>query len=351
MQRKDAQESQMAKNLETLRSLKDHYSSDYEDVKNQTDQWQQKAEDLSGELAKTKQQLASMTRQREKAVMRAKEARSQEDEYFEENSRLEQQDEALNTKLNEVSATANASLKENKILKQKVEDLKDEENQEKANSHAAWVENEGQLMQARRDLKLSERARSQMEAELQRTEAILTDKERQTLGLPVLNKTDGKSQADAKSAVAAPSAKAVTQPPTVAVTQAPVVAVTQAPAPETPKANTAVVPLAEKTEKGSNAEPLTPQVGHVKVWESAAKPAKKLLAKHSHPTEVKPTIAVTAAVSTKTDVTQAPLPGEPPKPVDDAAATLASVSDAKPTSGRRSALQKLADFFASPLQR
>jgi hypothetical protein len=284
-----------------------------------------------------------MTRQHEKAVMRAKEARSQEDEYFEENSRLEQQDEALNTKLNEVSATANASMKENGILKQKVEELKDEENQEKANSHAAWVENEGQLMQAKRDLKLSEQARGQMGAELQRAEAILTDKERQTLGLPLLNRTDGKSQAGVKSLVAATSPKAVTQPPAATVTQPP--------APETPKANTAVVPLGEKTEKGSNTEPLTPQVGHVKVWEAAAKPARRLLAKHSHPTEVASTVAATVAVSTKTAVTQAPLPGEPPKPVDDAAVTLASVTDAKPTIGRRSALQKLADFFASPLQR
>jgi hypothetical protein len=376
MQRKNSEEAQMAKNLEMLRSLKDHYSTEYESSKNETDVWHQKVEDIEADLKKTKQQLESRTKSLEKAKGRAKEARSQEDEYFEENSRLDQQDEALNAKLNEVTSAANSSQAENKRLRQRVEDLKTEETREKANSHAAWVENESQLMQARRDLKLSERVNENLQAEIQRTQAMLSDKEWQTLGLPPRKKA-AKGQAAPKVATSAASSHEAPPPP------APVKPAAQ-PAAAEHKPTAAVVPLAEGTETGPVAEPLTPQVGHVKVWEptdvAAKPPAKKLRAsQHKHtlpavaqdkqdtpsqpvvPAAPKPRdpsppsspLPVKAAVVAKVEKaapTQALLPGEPQKPNDDAVATLASVTAPKPATSR-SALQKLADFFSSPLQR
>merc|ERR1711924_532587 len=133
-------------------------------------------------------QLSSITRQRDKALNRAKQARSQEDEYFEENSHLEQQEEATNAKLAEVSAIANSSRDENNLLKQQVEDARSEESQEKANSHAAWVENQGQLMQARRDLQDSQNVNVDLQTQLRQAQALLSDKERQKLGLPPLKK-------------------------------------------------------------------------------------------------------------------------------------------------------------------
>lgn len=326
-----------------------------------------------------------MMHQRDKALERAKEARSQEDEYFEENSRLEQQDGTLKTQLTEIETTNNNSQAQNSELRQRVEDLKAEEAREKANSHAAWVKNQGELMQSRRDLKLSMGVNANLEAELKRTEAILTDKERAALGLPPLKKdAKGKKTSAPVSQPAPPAAPVVAAPTAPAVVEEPAaVAPAVAPAaPEpavtpTPK-ETAVVPLREKEEDSSAAEPLTPQVGHVKVWETAAEAAKpkKLLskvasvvakpepAKKAAPISRAPVAskqpavvqakAVPPAAAVKVKTTPAPLPGEPPKPVDDAAATLASVtggSDSTPkasSAAPRSALQKLAEFFASP---
>lgn len=346
MQKKDSEEASMAKNLEMLRSLKDHYSTDSDSSRKEADTWHQKAEDFDNKLKKTKQQLEAVAHQGDKNLERAKEARSQEDEYFEENSRLEQQDEALNTKLTEIGAASNHSQDENRVLHQKLQDLKSEEAREKANSHSAWVENQDELMQARRDVQLSLGVNRNLQAELERTRAVLSDKGRQTVGLPPLKKDT--------------TAKAVTS---------------------------VVVQLAENHDEGPATQPLTPQVSEVKHWEKTADVAKppvkrlmvKAVPKVPAPTvvtpEVTPKVALKAmpkaAVATVSAVEAvpvaralpakksavkvekpkaAPLPGEPPKPSDDAATTLASVTDPKPPSPP-SALQKLAAFFASPLQR
>jgi len=425
----------MAKNLETLRTLKDSYSAQIETSRQETDTWHQKVDGLSSNLKKTQTKLEKRTAQRNKALERAKEARSQEDEYFEENSRLQQQDDAVNVKLTDVGAAANHSQAENTVLNQKVEDLKSEEAREKANSHAAWVQNQGELMQSRRDLKLSMGVNRNLQAELQRTQAALSDKERQTLGLPALKKAT-----KAKTAATAGNTQTVAPAPEV-VAPAPEVVEVIAPAP-------VVVPLVEKHEEGPAAAPLTPQVSHVKVWETTAEAAKPKHV-HSKPTpvvakvapvkvapkvtpvvakvapvkvapKVTPVVAKVAPVKVAPKVTPvvakvapmkvapkatpvvakvepakmvvkalpvvakavakaepvkkaaavpaptqlkkvkvtivkaatpAPLlSGEPQKPIDDAAATLASVTDPKPPA-QHSALQKLAEFFASPLQR
>lgn len=345
----------MAKNLEMLRSLKEHYSSEYESSRNETDVWHRKVQELEDSVKTTKQQILAVGRQRDKALERAKEARSQEDEYFEENSRLEQQDEALNAKLAEVGAAANRTQEENKVLDQQVQDLKDEAAREKANSHAAWVQNQDELTQAKEDLKVSMEGNRDLQAQLQHAQSILNDKERHTLGLPPLKK-----QANAVKA-AAPATPAT------------------APA-ATPPRPPAVVPLTEKFEEGPT-KPLTPQLNEVKHWEAVAPVApKRLLARAPPAPKVlpPPAVATSNSPAVKDNVAtpvqnvpaaehvralpvqktvvkpQALLKGEPPKPSDDAAAMLASVTEPTKTPSKtssRSALQKLADFFASPLQR
>jgi chromosome segregation ATPase len=324
MQHKDTEEAQMAKKLSVLRSLKDTYSTEYDSSRKDLDSWHQKVDGLRDALQETKSQLASITHQRDKALGRAKQARSQEDEYFEENSHLEQQDEALNQKLAEVTAASNRSQADDAALKQEVSDLKNENAREKANSHAAWVENQDELMQARQDVKGSAQTNEDLQAELHREQAVLSDKERQALGLP-------------------PVKKAVTAAPQHAIAQASEAA-----------SNTAV----GKPDESPASKPLIPQVEETS---TDTKPApKKLLAKRpeqevakssASKTEVQVVPSATVVKAAKTELVQAPLPGEPPKPTDDdAAATLASVVDPKPAAPR-SSLQKLADFFASPIQR
>jgi len=420
MQRKDSEEAQMAKNLATLRSLKDGDSAEIETARKETDSWHQQVDDLTSNLKRTQTKLGKRTEQRNKALERAREARSQEDEYFEENSRLQQQDDSVNAKLSEVGAAANHSQEENTVLNQKIEDLKSVEFREKANSHAAWVQNQGELMQSRRDLKLSMGVNRNLQDELQRTQAVLSDKERQTLGLPVLKRgTQVKTLATAGNTESVARAPEVLQPAPVAV------------------------PLEERHEEGAAAVPLTPQVSHIKVWETTAETAKpkRLLSKSvpaivkaepvkvvpkatpvvakvepvkvvpkaipvaakaepvkkvvvvpappqlkkAAPVEVlkkavpKDTVvakaeavkkvvavlappqpekvaviivkAATPMAAAQVQTTHAPLlSGEPQIPADDAAATLASVTDPQPLA-QHSALQKLAAFFASPLQR
>jgi hypothetical protein len=326
-------------------------------------------EDLKQTLKGTKKQLEAVAHQRDKALQRAKEARSQEDEYFEENSQLQQQDEALNNKLTETSGILNRSRDDNSMLKEKVEDLKAEGSREKANSHAAGGKNQAELMEARNDLKVSLGVNRNLQAELQRMQAVLPDEERHKLGLPPLKK-------DGKAAPVTPPAPPVETAPAPPVETASAPPVVTAPAAEasTPAAKpvaSAVVPLAETHETGRAEQGVRPQVSEVKHWEKAAvatKPsAKRLLARAtpapatakeatSKPVVKTAPVAVVKALPAKSAEkvkTAAALPGEPLKPVDDAAAMLASVTEPKPapSSGKKSALQKLADFFASPLQR
>jgi len=233
MTRKNSEEASMAKNLEMLRSLKEHYSTEYEDSKNETDVWHGKVQDLEDSVKTTKQQILAVGRQRDKALERAKEARSQEDEYFEENSRLEQQDEALNAKLAEVGTAANRTQEENKVLDQQVQDLKDEAAREKANSHAAWLQNSDELIQAKEDLKVSMQGNRDLQAQLAQAQAVLSDKERHTLGLPPLKKQATAVKAEAPATP--PAAPAATSPQPSAVVQL-----------ATPPQPAVVVPLTEK---------------------------------------------------------------------------------------------------------
>jgi hypothetical protein len=335
MQQKDSAEASMAKKLELLRSLKDHYSSDAESSKQESEEWHQKVQNLKELLKKTKHSLKAVAQQRDKALERAKEARSQEDEYFEENSDLQTQDKEFQQKIVDMGAAANHSNDETEVLQQQVDELKAEAEREKANSHAAFVTNQNELMEARQDLQMSLGVNRNLQAELQRMQAVLSDKERQTLGLPPLKK-------DASVKAVAPTAS-------------PVVAAAS---------EEKQVVLEEKHEDEHPPSPLTPQVAERKHWETAEEAArstaKKLLAKKAvaAPVEKASAVSIVKALPAqkkvaKLSTTQTPLPGEPPKPSNDAEATLASVTNSKPAAGhsKKSALQKLADFFASPLPR
>mmetsp|Transcript_37875 Transcript_37875/g.59967 ORF Transcript_37875/g.59967 Transcript_37875/m.59967 type:complete len:141 (+) Transcript_37875:1-423(+) len=132
------------------------------------------------------------------------------------------------------------------------------------------------LKEARQDLQESQRRNDDIKAEIQRMQAVLSDKERRALDLPPLKMVSAAT-------------------PTVVA---------------------------------------SPVVAEISV--PSQKPEAKQL-RH----EAKDALTNKAKALTQ-------LPGEPTRPTDDAAATLESVTSTKAASPR-SALQKLTDFFASPL--
>eukprot|EP00411_Alexandrium_monilatum_P007386 CAMPEP_0175296090 /NCGR_PEP_ID=MMETSP0093-20121207/58850_1 /TAXON_ID=311494 /ORGANISM="Alexandrium monilatum, Strain CCMP3105" /LENGTH=279 /DNA_ID=CAMNT_0016592077 /DNA_START=54 /DNA_END=891 /DNA_ORIENTATION=+ len=183
IKQKAAQQAQLQEQMERLRDLKDRYSTDYEASRNESDTWRNKAQELENQLQAVQRQTEVLSHQREVALERVRTARSQEDEYFEENSQLQQRGEALSDKLKEADSDLNHSASEIQQLRSEVTTLKAEEVREQQNSHAAWVANERELVQARRDLQLANMLKDSTQAELQHTRAVLTDTQRRALGL------------------------------------------------------------------------------------------------------------------------------------------------------------------------
>merc|ERR1719183_1937810 len=145
-------------------------------------------------------------------------------------------------------------------------------------------------MQARSDLKLSMGVNRNLQMELERTRTVLSDKERETLGLPALKKdakdakgANGKDKTPVPvTAVSTLSERSVTAPDTPApvATQknpAPQMLSPATPAPSVTQEKPVVkapasVPLQQKREAATEA--LKPQIGHVKVSEKIAQVVK-----------------------------------------------------------------------------
>jgi len=298
-----------------------------------------------------------LARQGQSAAEHVRMARQQEDEYFEENTQLTQQAEQLKERVSEAEEQVNATATENRKLRDETDSLKADQEREQRNSHAAWVENERELVQSRRDLETAKMLEDSEQGELTRTRALLSDAQRKTLGLPAAAPpTPTKAGVKATPPVSAKAAPTQNKRPAAVTAEAAATATSAATAVIASTATSASGPRSTKPEpatvsvslrlprsntdtqdKGSSVvPPLTPQLGHVKVWGKAptahlrAGPAQQLSATSS---------------STKS---QALLPGEPNRPNTDPAVTLASAEEA--ASSPQSALQRLADYFAAPPQ-
>ncbi|CAK0853337.1 unnamed protein product [Prorocentrum cordatum] len=177
-----AREAQLLEQMARLRELKDSYSAEYEDEHQQGEAWEEKAEDLDKKLQAALGEKESLRRTQQAALERVRSARAEEDEFFEENDKLQKQNEALAQRLRDKSAAANGSSEEARSLSQQVQELQASEASDEQNSHAAWVANERELMQARRDLQAAVALQTGVKAELLRTRAVLDPRQRQLLG-------------------------------------------------------------------------------------------------------------------------------------------------------------------------
>jgi len=155
-----------------------------EAARNDSDTWKTKASELDAKLHTMGHDLLEITRQRDDATDRVRNARSQEDEYFEENARLTQQNEALNEKLQKTGTSLNNTIDEERTLKMQVDELRVEKAKSQQSARAAFVRDERELDQSRRDLTEAKQLANSLQVEMARTQAVLTDEQRHDLGLP-----------------------------------------------------------------------------------------------------------------------------------------------------------------------
>lgn len=184
--RQTARGTTAEKELERLRDLEERYSSAYAVVKNESDTWHAHADDLSAQLQEAQKKLKRVSLARQAAAEQADAARSQEDEYFDENVRLQQEDEDLNRELKEVQLSSNRSSIESKQLREQVTQLQADAQRQDETFHATWLSNEQEMLQVETDLKDANRVKNKMQAQLSQMQKILTDDQRKTLGLPVV---------------------------------------------------------------------------------------------------------------------------------------------------------------------
>jgi len=175
--------SDLEEQAQRLRGLKDEYSQQYEDAETESKNWKEKAIDSQAKLAKATADAKQLGEQRGEEARRVKEARSQEDEYFEEQTRLQQQIEALSSQLAQAESSSNESAAHEHELRTELGEEKADEARESRNSHAAWVTNQKELLQARVDVKDAVSTKDEVQAELMRTRAVLTADQSKVLGL------------------------------------------------------------------------------------------------------------------------------------------------------------------------
>jgi chromosome segregation ATPase len=352
------QQKSLSEQLARIRDLKDQYSQQYDSVAKESHSWEEKADDLQEKLKSALNTSRVTRKQRNNALARVKEARSEEDEYFEENSRLQQQTESLTTKLNDAEELQNHTAEDRDALKKQVESLKSESTRDQQNSHATWVENQRELMQAKREGTNAEAAKDNMEAELAKETALLSYEQRKALGLPPLK---GQKPAAAvadepairvTSAVQMPHLRAsyqtIVAPP---MPPPPSMMIQQQPNPMAILASFAADPIAAPIV----AVPAITAPAAVAVVAVAPQPvvAAPVPVAHAEPVVKAPAppaaaVPVAAAVPAAVPAVKASPAKHAVKAQHRHAASLAAVpAKAAAPAGSRSALQKLADYFAS----
>lgn len=310
------QNAAMKKQLQMLRDLKDRYAEENDQARNETSTWHSKATDLQAKLDREDKTLLQAKQDREDALDKAREAGSRENSYFDDNSRLHSQNEALKSQLAEAFASSNKTSEEENRYKGEVTRLREEKQQDQENSHAAWVEAENELLASKTENQAAAAKTSQLQAEIARTRAMLTADQRKALGMPPAAPV----KASAPPAVPQPAVLPVATPVDLPVPSQPALAppppaalpaatpfqpaaLNAAFAAAMPMGQPASVPLAVPNSQLTAfqpAAPLTPQVAHLKQWKASVQPPGQAQA-------------------------VAPLAGEPQRPTDNAAELLAAV--------------------------
>lgn len=177
-------ERDLEEQMQRVRQLKDHYSSELEVAQNQSDTWQAKAEDLDRKLLESEREETAVARQRDAAIDRVRQARSEADEYYEENNKLQQQNQDLESQLKERLSQSNTNQAEVDALKVEVKQLRDEDAKEKATSHAAFMRSEDEISKVKKDTRDADAIKVRTEDQVMRIQQVLTDEQRKKLGLP-----------------------------------------------------------------------------------------------------------------------------------------------------------------------
>lgn len=279
---------------------------------------------MDQKLIASEREETSVARDRDEALNQARQARQEADRNFQENSRLQQQRDSLEAQLNDAKESLKNGTKEKSQLEAEAERLRDDSSRYQLASKAATESNQNALSEAKDDLATTNMLKNQAQDELARTMAVLTDDQKRKLGLIKAPVTPAATTEVVASSVAPPAAVEVV------TTAAPV-----------PSGTTAALRVAAVSTP-SQAAPVQATVA------AAASAAPKPMNKAGTP-------APKAA--------PAQLEGEPRRVQDtddNAEALLASVDEptaapvpktpkAAPPAHPKSALEKLAAYFSSPL--
>jgi len=176
-------EVEMLQQAQRLRELKDHYSEEYDSAQTDVGTLKAKAEELDQKLLESERRTADLSRERDDAVERLHTARSEQDEYFQENSNLNEQNQALQTKLRDAGDAINRTALEEQVLRGELQQVREDSVREQKASHAEWASNEHEAESLREDLREQSQEKDDMQAKLSKISAVLTEEQRKKLGL------------------------------------------------------------------------------------------------------------------------------------------------------------------------
>jgi len=189
---KDKQIADLKQHGVMLEQLNDHFSQQVDFYNNESKTWHTKADVLEENLQQRTSQLQVALRKSSEAAKSEKDARSQEDVYFEEAQKLQQKYDAQSSALEAAYEMSNSSAAETTRLKDNVERLEGEQARDQRNSHAVWVDVERELVQAQKKQAWAQAEISQTRLEAMKAESLLTDEQRAKLGLPPREKESPK---------------------------------------------------------------------------------------------------------------------------------------------------------------
>jgi len=174
----------LTQQITRVNELKEHYAQQLGGLSSSVSTLQTKAEDLEHRLTSSEREETEMVRQRDEAQVQVRQARGDADQYFDENSRLQQQRDALMAKMSEVKDAINASESESIRLRSDASKLREQSAHEQEAKADQWKSAQADLQEVRDELSTAKVLREQDEEDLDRTQAVLTAEQRERLGLP-----------------------------------------------------------------------------------------------------------------------------------------------------------------------
>lgn len=173
----------LSEQMDRVRDLKDRGAAELDTARSEGADLHARGADLEGQVASAKAALAEVAKTGKSVLDELRVERSHLNEYFDQTTQWQQQNEALETKVNDGRAAANRSADEVVSLRAQVDALKEEARREQQISKVSDESNERDLFRSREDVSAAATRNNDLKAELDQVRNVLTSSQRQRLGL------------------------------------------------------------------------------------------------------------------------------------------------------------------------